>query len=289
MPEAEKSGGAASPAGSRARARLDLPTLATLAAMYALLVGNFALHRFHPLPLALHVLVAAAAVHLAFTVWHEAVHRNVSPRPWVNALVGVLGIFPYMTPYFMQRWIHLQHHARLNERDDPNVVYVDGPFWTIFARYPRALGYARSLLARDPRTRAERAADLAFVLAVAALYAFAWRAGALADLLLLWALPVGIAKVGMDWYINYLPHVGLPAHRWQGTRVVDVGWLTPLVLAHNYHAIHHLWPNLPWHRYRAVFRERRELLRRHGVPIEQRVFARRYPGRELPAETPVSG
>jgi fatty acid desaturase len=97
--------------------------------MYGLLVGNFALHAWRPLPIALHVFVSAAAVHLAFTVWHEAVHRNVSPRAWVNTLVGVLGMFPYMTPYFMQRWIHLQHHARLNEREDPNFVYVDGPFW----------------------------------------------------------------------------------------------------------------------------------------------------------------
>jgi fatty acid desaturase len=267
----------------------DGRTLATLAAMYVLLVGNFALHARHPLPIAVHVLVSTAAIHLAFTIWHEAVHRNVSPRPWVNTAVGILGMLPYMTPYFMQRWIHLQHHARLNERDDPNFVYVDGPFWRIFARYPRALSYARTLLARDPRTGAERAADAASLAAVAALYGAAWLAGALGDVLLLWLLPVALAKVILDWYINYLPHVGLPAHRYRGTRVLDVRWLTPLVLCHNYHAIHHLWPSLPWHGYRAVFRERIDLLRRHGVPIEHRVFERRFPGRELRARTPVSG
>jgi beta-carotene hydroxylase len=198
-------------------------------------------------------------------------------------------MFPYMTPYFMQRWIHLQHHARLNERDDPNSVYVDGPFWKIFARYPRALGYARKLLARDPRTPGERLSDLLSLCAVGALFGVAWLAGALVDLLLLWLLPVVIAKVAMDWYINYLPHVGLPPHRFEGTRVVDVGWLTPLVLGHNYHAIHHLWPNLPWHRYRGVFRERLDALRRNGVPIEHRVFARRFRGRELPPDAAVPG
>ena len=272
-----------------ARGGTDLPTLAALAAMYALLIGNLALHAWAPLPLVVHVLVAAAAIHLAFTVWHEAVHRNVSSRPWVNTVVGIVGMFPYMTPYFMQRWIHLQHHARLNEPEDPNSVYVGGPFWSIFARYPRALGYARKLLARDPRTPGERASDLLSLLAVAAIFAAAWRWGALADLLLLWGLPVAIAKVVMDWYINYLPHVGLPPDRYRGTRVVDVAWFTPLVLGHNYHAVHHLWPNIPWHRYRGVFRERQELLRSHGVPIEHRVFERRFPGRELPAPPPVPG
>src|SRR3990172_997496 len=267
----------------------DARTLATLAAMYALLLGNFALHAERPLPIALHVLLASVAIHLAFTVWHEAVHRNVSARPWVNTAVGILGMFPYMTPYFMQRWIHLQHHARLNERDDPNFVYVDGPFWRIFSRYPRALGYARTLLARDPRTAGEKAADASSLLAVAALYALAWRADAFGDLCLLWALPVEIATLVMDWNINYMPHVVLPAHRTRGTRIVDVPWLTPLVLGHNYHAIHHLWPNIPWYRYRGVFRERLDWLERNGVPIEHRVFERRYPGRQIPAQPPLAG
>ena len=99
-----------------AERKTDWLTLGLLLAMYALLAGNVALYRRAPLPLVVHVLIGAAAIHLAFTIWHEAVHRNVSPRLWVNRVVGVLGMFPYMTPYFMQRWIHLEHHARLNER-----------------------------------------------------------------------------------------------------------------------------------------------------------------------------
>ena len=120
----------------------DWLTLGLLLGMYGLLIGNFALYQLAPLPLAVHVLIATAAIHLAFTIWHEAVHRNVSPRLWVNNAVGVLGMLPYLTPYFMQRWIHLEHHTRLNEREDPNFVYTDGPFWKIPLRYPRALGYA---------------------------------------------------------------------------------------------------------------------------------------------------
>jgi beta-carotene hydroxylase len=184
-------------------------------------------------------------------------------------------MFPYMTPYFMQRWIHLQHHARLNEREDPNFVYTDGPFYTIFLRYFRALTYASRLLQRDPRSRGERISDAVFLVAVAGVYVAAWAHGMLVDVLLLWTLPVVIAKVIMDWYINYLPHVGLPPHRFHGTRVVDAGWFTPLVLGHNYHAIHHLWPSEPWHRYRSIFRDRIDYLREHGVPIEHSLFGRR--------------
>ena len=56
-----------------------------------------------------------------------------------------------------------------------------------------------------------------------------------------------------------------------GTRIIDVPWLTPLVLGHNYHAIHHLWPRIPWHRYPSTFTHKRSYLEEHGVPIEQRV------------------
>src|SRR5262245_66267010 len=95
--------------------RTDWPTLALLAAMYALLIGNFAWHRLAPLPLLAHVAIAAAAIHLSFTIWHEAVHRNVSHRAWVNHAVGVLGMFRYMTAFFMMRWLHFDHHARFTD------------------------------------------------------------------------------------------------------------------------------------------------------------------------------
>ena len=68
----------------------DLPTLLLLGAMYGLLIGNFALHQSAPLPLLVHVLVAALAIHVAFTIWHEAVLRNVFRSAWVNHIVGIL-------------------------------------------------------------------------------------------------------------------------------------------------------------------------------------------------------
>jgi len=259
----------------------DWGTLGLLALQHALFWGNLALWWIRPLPVAVHVGVGIVAIHLAFTIWHEAVHRNVSRRGWVNDVTGVLGMFPYMTPYFIQRWVHLEHHRRLNEPADPNLVYAEGPFWTLPFRYPRALRYARQVLRDDPRTPGERFADRVAMGVLAGVWAGAWWLGAADDLLLLWALPLVVAKLFMDWYINWLPHVGLPADRFAGTRIVDVPWLTPLVLAHNYHAVHHLWPGVPWHRYPVVFRDRHAYLVEHGVPIERAVLV---PRRCTPAE-----
>lgn len=262
------------------RTPLDWKTLLLLALMYALLLGNGWLYWNAPLPLLLHVAIATIAIHMAFTIWHEAAHKNVAGPLWANHLVGVLGMFPYVTPYFMQRWIHLEHHRKLNKPEDPNYAYLDGSFATIVLRYPRALGYAKKLLTKDPREPWQKLSDFSLLGVVTAIHLYALWQGWLLDLLLLWALPVVLAKIIMDWYVNYLPHVGLPPHRFLGTRIIDVSWFTPLILCHNYHAIHHLWPGIPWHRYPAVYREKLDYLREHRVPIEQQVFG----GRSRPAQ-----
>jgi len=260
---------------SRSATAVDGGTLALLGLQWTLFVGNFVLYAAGPLPWFIHFLLGFAAVHLAFTIWHEASHHNITSTKWLNDAVGILGMFPYMTPYYLQRQIHLDHHRFLNEADDPNVIYASGPFWQMPIRYAKAFGVARERLAHDQRSRAMRISDFATVTLVASIWIFAIAQGFFFDLLLLWGLPFVAAKVVMDWYVSYLPHVGLPPSRWLGTRIVDVAWITPLVLVHNYHAIHHLWPRIPWHRYRQVYREREAELRKHGVPVEYRVFGGR--------------
>jgi beta-carotene hydroxylase len=249
----------------------DLPTALLLVAMFALLAGNVALYYLAVWPWPVHVALGTLAIHLSFTIWHEAVHRNASRIGWLNDAIGVLGMLPYMAPFHLEKWFHLQHHALLNRREDPNFIYANGPYWQMPLRYLRVLRFAKERLRDDPRSRAERWVDrLPLALVAGILVATLWS-GAFLDLVILWLLPFALSKLVMDWYINWLPHTGLPPDRYRGTRILDIPWLTPLVLGHNYHAIHHLWPNLPWHRYRPVFAERCAQLRERGVPIETRL------------------
>jgi beta-carotene hydroxylase len=252
--------------------RLDVPTLLLLGAMYAILGANVALYYVWRLNPVWHVLLGAAGIHIAFTVWHEAVHGTVSRAQRINDVVGVLGMLPYMTPYFMQRWVHLEHHRKLNLKEDPNYIYTDGTLLTLPFRYVRALGYAKKLLAKDPRAAWERRSDLATTALVGSVYLAAFATGHAVDVLVLWFLPVVLAKLVMDWYVNYLPHRGLPPDKFLGTRIIDVPWFALLVLNHSHHAVHHLWPTVPWYRYRQIYQIKRSFLEQHGVPIERRVF-----------------
>ncbi len=262
---------------AEAELKIDSRTLGLLALQWGLFLGNFGLYWSLALPLWLHVILGVIPIHLAFTLWHEAVHGTVSNRRWVNNTVGVLGMFPYLTPYFMQKFIHLDHHKYLNQSSkDPNQIYAAGPFWQLPFRYLRAIAYAKKVLAEDPRNQNMRISDTAILILVALIFGVSIWQSFFLDLLCLWILPLIIGKLFMDWYINYLPHTGLPPDRFLGTRIIDVKWFTPLVLCHNYHAIHHLWPKVPWHQYIARFQEKREYLNEHHVPIEHHLFSSRH-------------
>lgn len=256
--------------------KLDRHTLLLLFAQWLVFVGNIAAAIQGALPLWSHVVIGVLPVHVAFTIWHEAAHGTVSNRRWINHAAGILGMFPYMTPYFIQRFVHLDHHKYLNEPGrDPNEIYAGGPLWQLPLRYLRLFAHAKAAVREDPRTKAMRISDYATLAVVAGVYGIAIWQGFFTALFFAWLLPFAIAKVVMDWYVNYLPHVGLPPDRFKGTRIIDVRWLTPLILSHNYHAIHHLWPTIPWHGYLARYRDRLGYLQENGVPIERQVFVAR--------------
>lgn len=247
-------------------------TLALMFGMYALFLGNVFLYFWNPQAAWIHVSIGVLAIHMSFTIWHESAHLNVSRYEWLNHFVGVLGIFPYMAPYFSSKWIHLQHHARLNEPDDPNSIYAERPFWKVPLRYIRGARFVKQLLKKNKFTLGQKLSDMCTSLLVVGTYLCAITTGYGFALLILWLLPFLIAKLIMDWYVNYLPHVDLPADKYRGTRIITAAWLTPLVFAHNYHAIHHFWPRHPWHRYPQIYRRSRGYLIDKGVPIESSPF-----------------
>jgi fatty acid desaturase len=83
-----------------------------------------------------------------------------------------------------------------------------------------------------------------------------------------WIVPKAVTMFVHAWYVNYLPHRDRPVGRFTSTRVIDARWLQPLTLFHNYHGLHHVYPAIPWHRYRHAFETARHHLVSHGLPVE---------------------
>ena len=251
---------------------VDWPTLALCAVMWAGLVTNFVsaagVSEWGLSTALLHIALGTFFLNMSFTIWHEAAHGTVfRSRPWCD-LVGVLGSWPAMLPYFTVRRDHVLHHEFVNDPErDPDAWFLEGSIWTLPLRYPSGAKRALAIVDRSGRPAWEARTDrVLLALVLVALALLAWFVSPLA-VLFAWILPKGFAMWIHAWYVNVLPHRGLPAERFRDTRIHPAAWLTPLTLCHNYHGLHHVWQTVPWHRYPQVFRLKEEFLESRGVPI----------------------
>jgi beta-carotene hydroxylase len=99
--------------------------------------------------------------------------------------------------------------------------------------------------------------------------AFAFERGVLLEVALTWLLPgwmgVAVAAFLFDW----IPHTPYGStSRFDVARVLHVPGLQWLMLGHNYHLVHHLWPKVPFYHYRDMFIVAQPLLEEKGCRVE---------------------
>jgi fatty acid desaturase len=85
----------------------------------------------------------------------------------------------------------------------------------------------------------------------------------------LWWLPGRLGVFALMVLFQWLPHFPHKStERFSNTRITTFRGSTWLLLQQDRHLIHHLYPSVPWYRYRAVFRELRPMLEAQGATIE---------------------
>jgi len=215
------------------------------------------------------VLVNAACAYAQFTVLHDALHKSVSRLVWLNELFGYVATFVLCGPYAAIRRNHLHHHAHTNDpREDPD-FWVAGESWlSVAARCLTMLQmHYWSYLTRLRRRDSAFLQSVATILLIAGLHAWAWRAGHLLGVLLYWTLPAQLAVAALALTFDYWPHRPHTARgRFKDTANILPAWLDPFFLCQNLHAVHHLFPQLPWYRYREAHGVIDAGLRQAGVP-----------------------
>jgi fatty acid desaturase len=221
-------------------------------------------------PWAVPALVAYAVVlTFLFAPLHETIHRTAFRRRWLNVAVAWLAAVPLLLPPAYFRAFHLAHHRHTQDpARDPELAHgkpettaqylwtVTGiPYWRerIATTVAQALGRvdAPFVTARErPRVVREARALLAVALgligasALAGSWAVVW----------LWLAP---ALVGQPFLRAYLlaEHTGCPfvPEMWRNTRTTPslkpvrwLAWNMP------YHAEHHAYPAVPFHRLPAA-------------------------------------
>lgn len=254
------------------------PTVLLALVTVSLWLANLGAHTAGLVPWYLTLPVGIALAYVSFTPLHEATHGNVSGGvrgwTWLDEAIGWIAGVPLMAPFPAVRVVHLHHHAHTNDPDEDPDHFIHGTGWTPIRG---ALGmwghyiavYIRDLSRRSEPVRRERPVVVLALLGLfgvaAGLAATGHAATALVGLLLPAWLGIAVLAFAFDW-LPHWPHGD--RGRYTNTRVIPDRWLDLPLLGQNLHPIHHLWPRVPFYRYRTVFEASRVKLEAEGSPIE---------------------
>jgi fatty acid desaturase len=225
----------------------------------------------------LHVMLLALAMAIVgnsiYSIIHEAEHRMLHPKTWVNDMLGTAMALFFPAPYHLIRHGHLCHH-RFNRSDHeafdlyfagdiPLVKWlkfygiITGIYWITVALANIAVLVCPFLLKRKYLEFDQPIAEF-----IESLDAGQWRLIRLEALLaiLLHATIVAGFGIGLLTYfaiyfgfgfswsaMQYVHHFGTERHVLRGARNL---WLSVPIdaiwLHHNWHLTHHSQPTVPW-------------------------------------------
>lgn len=211
------------------------------------------------LPLWAGAIINGITAYYLFSVVHDSSHNSLSRNKVINEVLGRIGLvyFAPLAPMDVARYIHMSHHRFTNDPvRDPDSFAHKIDFWFMlrwlnfdfyylkwfvlhggdFARrkYPAVIAYA------------------AFILGICA--AIIW-AGRGMELLMLWFVATRITSLLFVIVFIILPHHPFDVtaredeYKASALRMGQEWILTPLMAYHNYHLIHHLYPNAPFYNY----------------------------------------
>lgn len=248
------------------RPKIAWPTILLLIASFALFSLSTIAYAAGLLSLFWAILINTIAAYLSFTPAHEASHGSVSSNRELNDWVGRLAtVLQSPVPFFRTfRYLHMQHHRFTNdETKDPDVYVSTGPAWllplkwaTLDFNYLYRYLKPSVLMKRPSSERREMFLALIFGALIVTTVTFA---GWLDYYLLLFIIPNRLTAVFLAITFDFLPHYPHQAHpksepfQCTSNRVGMEWFLTPVLLAQNYHLVHHLYPTAPFYRYLKIW------------------------------------
>ncbi len=242
-------------------------------------------------------IAATLLAYLAFTVMHEAVHGNIHGETRAlrgpSEALGWLAGITLFAPYSAFRVLHLRHHSFTNHPEkDPDFWVKGTSALSILARcasiVPHYLwGFLVGPTSRTEQARAERGVTVLAFVAMLALALASIPLGYLDLVLALWLGPALVASALLALAFDWLPHAPhVERRRFKDTRVILGPGLTALLLSQNLHLVHHLYPRVPFYRYRDVFDATRPELEAEGAEIVE--LLGKKPSAPPTPTTPVS-
>ncbi|KAG0225878.1 hypothetical protein BGW41_004476 [Actinomortierella wolfii] len=218
-----------------------------------------------------------AAIFAAFTPVHDATHYSVAKGPckaFVNELVGTLSGIPLMLPFGAYRQLHLLHHRFVNDPErDPDHWDATGPnILRPFKWFFPDVFWVKDALTGKVKRPQVLEGLFFYVVFFAALRKMHQKDMAYVKY---WLAPMKAAHWLLVWLFAYVPHkMGEANGNIYKTTSVTGGVLRsnglnlaiPLLNQH-LHNIHHLYPQLPFTHYSAIWRKHKDALIEAGTEI----------------------
>ncbi len=195
---------------------------------------------------------------------HEASHRNLSSRTWLNEALGVGVCWPFFFTLAGYRRFHNRLHHKISLTNNANSIYEDyedwglpadgiplgrwEAYWLLVIRPLMGFIGLRHLVktAEDFYWDGDLAENTAMLLCWAVIVVAAACGGCLVGLLMYWVIPWAVVVP----ILNYWSEVG-DHYRVAGAETrSNLSWFLNRLIAHNigFHALHHRYPSIPWFR-----------------------------------------
>ncbi len=215
----------------------------------------------------------------SFTVGHDAGHGAIirSGSRWkrLETVLGWLSTVPLLaTSYKLFQKIHDRHHSFTNDPDrDPDYMPGDkGIVQLILGLGIIPFRYNWLAVTRFKKDKAMRDTYLPtlvfFSLVWGTLLALAIMDYA-TEVVFFSLIPLAIANFLLLTFFDYIPHYPHKSQDvYQATRIYPGKLLNVLLFGQNYHLIHHMYPKLPWYRYKAVYERLEPYLKQQDAAID---------------------
>ena len=219
-----------------------------------------------------------------YTPLHEAVHGAVTgmslERRWINEWTGYIAAHFLGISFTAHRRSHLKHHRSTNHPvEDPDIVLsADSGVQLLLAwlkGVPKEWLFAMSF---EHFTDAEKASVrreyVAIILTRLLLLVFCADLGTTLATLLCGQLSGNAVLVTLFAWSVHHPHTEQERRKTTTVYQARTGMDTAMTLIwgyQNYHTIHHLYPKVPFFRYRSLYRALEPYLLESGVPVKRMV------------------
>jgi len=213
----------------------------------------------------LFVLINSLAVYAIFTVMHEASHKNISRKyPRFEYALGVVSSLLYHGAYEQFVSIHLRHHSKVNLKGEDPDLHASGPitFKKLMMWGTTLLVYLAFFLKNGMFQKRRQWGIYLPYLFVLSLYMLSAFYGFTLKLLIFWLLPSFLGVILTVYVFDHLPHrPHTDPGKYTNAAFYPRRGIDWLLFMQSHHLVHHLWPSIPWYRYRDCYAQRRaELL-----------------------------